>query len=971
MGNDPELPPGSSGSTESLGNARGEHTTGSADPIDVFQPMGFSKESLGQSAGDLVYVDPTGGADETTVRTGVRLVYERPVGDEIERFEFMFPDSLGEGRYRIVDGTGSEPDLDSSSGEGSPPMPTARALGGGTFGVVARTRDRRGPDRAVKFLLQHGSGFLHEVEMTTRVPFKHVVPIIDHGETVIGLVGQRTFNARFLVSPLIDGWTLHQYFAGLIAKPHLVINRPDLKRRLHDQVLSLIDDLVAGLEEMSRADVVHMDIKPSNILVYPQLGDDVSVRVDGNPAGVPSSKALPRLKLFIIDLGAARHLERVPDSRIPIVATPYYFPTHWEALGVSRVPDTGGLTALGSEIRALAGAIDVYSAGRVLEEVFLDRMKRKTLGHDQLRVSAGAEERKEQFWREIFSDDFPLIEGLIARMLQGRQPKPVLPSDIRTYLPTIAPYNSRSVLASGPLVDPHPARRIRVGRALVSVSSPFDLCVDHSRLQRLRRINQLSMLSVVFPDATHSRFAHSLRTFHLAKRFVTALYRKSQFRLLFERAEVNHLLAAALLHDIGQYPFSHAIEDLRKIAEYRETLGARFALQWLKEVKYDQERVREMMHWDRDERPSVARILHDYGMDPEVVFQLTQKGSKPSGAPPTLHIGRDLIAGLIDVDRVSYLVHDSERTGVPYGLGVDVASLAEALTVRWESEDRSEWGLGIEEAGVSAVEALLTATYWMYRNVYWHHTNRGVMAAVKFVVRRLLERKAVEAASHTALAFDEYLQLTDQMSEYGALQLLNARWERAIEAIRLEGGREATNPLSSMMSGRRLGYRRVVSLRWTPDTRWLFVGMAKRITPTREDNLLRGVADRLPGRHARDGDILIDYPMKKRFQQMDDRRATTPDDASREDYPPLWVQRRRKISKLTSGWLHVQEESPLIKRLGATEDQMSRRIRVYFSRELLQQAEVTAFLQQEGENEIEKVISAHVESWRVEDERLH
>src|SRR5204863_6243921 len=115
-----------------------------------------------------------------------------------------------------------------------------------------------------------------------------------------------------------------------------------------------------------------------------------------------------------------------------------------------------------------------------------------------------------------------------------------------------------------------------------------------------------------------------------------------------------------------------------------------------------------------------------------------------------LNISRDLVSGVIDTDRVSYLKQDSERTGVPFGSGIDVQHLIENLTIKWEAKagPNQTAALAVEESGTTAAEAVLTAVYWMYRNVYWHHTNRAFMAAVKYVMGHMIRSGCI--------SFEEY-----------------------------------------------------------------------------------------------------------------------------------------------------------------------------------------------------------------------
>ena len=82
--------------------------------------------------------------------------------------------------------------------------------------------------------------------------------------------------------------------------------------------------------------------------------------------------------------------------------------------------------------------------------------------------------------------------------------------------------------------------------------------VEHPLMQRLGRINQLGLASVVYPGARHTRFQHSLGAFHLTSEAIMTLQQKGQF--IFD-SEAEAVLAAILMHDIGHGPFSHVLEN--------------------------------------------------------------------------------------------------------------------------------------------------------------------------------------------------------------------------------------------------------------------------------------------------------------------------------------------------------------------------------------------------------------------------
>ena len=232
--------------------------------------------------------------------------------------------------------------------------------------------------------------------------------------------------------------------------------------------------------------------------------------------------------------------------------------------------------------------------------------------------------------------------------------------------------------------------------------------LDTPTVQRLRYIRQVGHTFLVYPGATHSRFEHALGAYHLTRLALAALEELGEIAPATEA----HCLAvrmAALLHDIGHYPFSHALEEAGFPSH--EALGA---------AKLSQGELGDCL---------VSIGGRDF---PTAVGELI------SGVSPSPLQG--LISGSIDLDKVDYLSRDARMCGVPYGT-VDVDRLLSSLTLVEVESGRFE--VGVQEKGVSALESLLFAKYQMYRNVYWHHAVRSATCMFKRAVRQAVRRGSV------------------------------------------------------------------------------------------------------------------------------------------------------------------------------------------------------------------------------------
>jgi HD superfamily phosphohydrolase len=221
---------------------------------------------------------------------------------------------------------------------------------------------------------------------------------------------------------------------------------------------------------------------------------------------------------------------------------------------------------------------------------------------------------------------------------------------------------------------------------------------------RLERIQQLGFVSRIWPGARHTRFEHSLGVMHLARLAVDHLRTTSKGRWLTDE-DARVAVAAALLHDVGHYPFSHAIEELGPPIVPHERAGRRII-----------------------EGPEIAPILvESWGVDPGRVASFIDPGG--ADLPPADRLLRGILSGALDMDKLDYLPRDARACNVPYG-GVDTSRLIDALTIVDVDGTRTEADLrvAIGDKGISPLHSLINARQEMFDNVYWHHTNRACMA---------------------------------------------------------------------------------------------------------------------------------------------------------------------------------------------------------------------------------------------------
>jgi HD superfamily phosphohydrolase len=232
-------------------------------------------------------------------------------------------------------------------------------------------------------------------------------------------------------------------------------------------------------------------------------------------------------------------------------------------------------------------------------------------------------------------------------------------------------------------------------QALLTESAPF---------MRLHRILQLGPVYHVYPGATHTRASHSLGVYHLGRRLLQNLAERGGSEWLTPQG-VKSFLAACLLHDLGHFPYTHSLKELRLIPH--ESLTASIIM----------------------EEP-VKSLVGATGADPWLCAAIIDK--EMEGTADELFFYRKLLSGALDPDKLDYLNRDARYCGVPYG-AQDVDFILSRL---YPSKER---GVDIDSRLIPNVESVLFSKYLMYRTVYWHRQVRAATAMVKKALIKGLE----------------------------------------------------------------------------------------------------------------------------------------------------------------------------------------------------------------------------------------
>ncbi|MDR2701970.1 MAG: HD domain-containing protein [Spirochaetaceae bacterium] len=260
------------------------------------------------------------------------------------------------------------------------------------------------------------------------------------------------------------------------------------------------------------------------------------------------------------------------------------------------------------------------------------------------------------------------------------------------------------------------------GLAALTGSVPF---------MRLGRILQLGPAFFVYPGATHTRASHSLGVYHLARRLLINLCEKGASWLSPQGAV--SFLCAALLHDLGHFPYAHSLKELG--LEPHESLSRNLIL-----------------------AEPMKSLIGKAGAEPELTAAIVDKTMDSEGNDE-LRFYRRLLSGVLDPDKLDYLNRDARYCGVPYG-AQDVDFIYSRLT------PHREQGVEIDSRGIPSVESVLFSKYLMYRTVYWHRQVRSATSMIKKALLAGLEKGVIAGEELYGLDDQELFSLLASRGDF-------------------------------------------------------------------------------------------------------------------------------------------------------------------------------------------------------------
>lgn len=260
--------------------------------------------------------------------------------------------------------------------------------------------------------------------------------------------------------------------------------------------------------------------------------------------------------------------------------------------------------------------------------------------------------------------------------------------------------------------------------------------IQTAPFQRLRRIRQLGFTELVYPGASHTRLSHSLGAMQMARRMLQVFQRNAVIQQtpefpLWRRAT----LCAALLHDIGHGPYSHAFEEVSEALEIV-----------LSHEHYTLKIIRET---------EIAEVLRRHGtelLDTTISFFDVEPGENPYSR---------IVSSQLDADRLDFLVRDRYYTGIKFG-AIDLEWIFDSLDIQEMYTELGssvkQFGFIVKSKGLTAIEEFLASYSHMYSKVYFHKTTRSAQYMVMDIMMELFSNAKIR--SNIPDIFDLYQYFT-------------------------------------------------------------------------------------------------------------------------------------------------------------------------------------------------------------------
>lgn len=484
-------------------------------------------------------------------------------------------------------------------------------------------------------------------------------------------------------------------------------------------------NILSGLAYLHEQGIVHCDVKPGNILIAP-----------GRPA-------------LITDFGYAKHFPRPGNAaqKTQVIFTLQY--GHPDLR--QRIKDSTDKNATIAEIPRddLKPQFDLYALGKTLLETLRTYIQNRAHSSGQSigdftpyqrQFVAIVAKRLLDGQVEHVSDDelnSDVVLGLAKAVMEEikyKAPDEAL-GDLEKLL------DLYSIEGDIPELNQNIGTYVQIPHCRVPLTDRVNEVINHPTFRRLAQVTQLGFVSLVYPGASHTRYEHVLGTFAHCCDYVRALWedqRNPLFQCVMTRHDIELLLVAGLLHDLGQYPMAHDLTEVSSEFAH-EQFGAR------------------LLESTLPGNVSLSDVVAArWGVELDELVSIWSATSESSFKHRLLN---SIISGPLDCDKIDYVRRDSTHLGVTFGLALDGERLLRNITVAYAPDGKvipekmRIVGLAVAEKALVVAKSLVKIREDLFTQVYWHHTVRSLKAMLGFAVRNTLLWLSQEQNAESKEAF--------------------------------------------------------------------------------------------------------------------------------------------------------------------------------------------------------------------------
>jgi uncharacterized protein len=622
---------------------------------------------------------------------------------------------------------------------------------------IAEALKGKFPNNTIDYLDQGGTGLLYISKPP--VGETQVIKVLrpDIASKLTGKAFRKESEQLIsLSSPhIIKGLEVGEIAHGKIKLPYLVMEyfphknldeqRKELWQKDWDLVLQIVHQVLKGLAVLHEKKICHLDIKERNILLDIQGG---------------TAK--------LLDLGSAKSTSELRGDTT-IVGTFTYWPETWrKKLESSKYQIRGTPIVLPRD--EISPDVDMHMLSVTIYNV----------------INAAPPPLKK-------TSIFKRIQLFAERMNWDKRASTADSERYLTAQEAVDDWYKVSTTRSLPAVL-QPEGMVRLPIASVThFNAKIRGIINLPWFLRLKNVLQLATAHLVYPGAKHDRYEHSLGVYQNAIRYLQALFTNDNSvwpSIFLDEEDCIFLAIAALVHDVGHYPFAHQVEELEEAPSHDEisyVLIAGSECPPHLQRKYAAIFEHNGLTNKYGELKNIRSVIEEFGIDYSKFLEflaycygidLKTKSAVASGTPRKWGLLASILSGPIDADKFDYIQRDSWHCGTKFGRDMDAERLFVSLTPNVEQDAVD---LAVTEKGRTTVEQLLDSRYQMFSEVYWHHTVRAFTAMIRRILQIAFERKLLTISDLLSRNETEIVQIV--MTRCSSNDACSAREKGAVNQI--------------------------------------------------------------------------------------------------------------------------------------------------------------------------------------------